>query len=98
MLLGFGAEGAQRFNVEVLNLERRRLEDHLELMKLLRAVGVLAVTPVGRAARRLDEGDVPRLGAEGAEERGWVVGAGADLGVVRLHEQATTLRPELLKR
>ena len=76
----------------------RRLQDHLELVKLLHAVRVLAVAPVGRAPRRLDEGDVPRLGPDRAQERRRVVGARADLRVVRLDDEAAALRPEALQR
>ena len=63
-------------------------------MKLLQAVRVVAVAAVRRAARGLDERDVPRLGTERAQERGRVVRAGADLGVVRLHDEAAALGPE----
>ena len=43
-------------------------------------------------------GDLVRLGPEGAEERLRVVRAGADLRVVRLHDDAATVGPELLQR
>src|SRR6185295_4385914 len=58
----------------------------------------LAVAPVRRAARGLDERRVPRLGPERAEKRGRVVRAGADLRVVRLHDDAASLGPEALQR
>jgi hypothetical protein len=92
-----GAERAQRVQVEVLDVERARLQDHLELVELLHAVRVLAVAAVGGAARGLHERDVPRLGPERAQEGGRVVGAGADLGVVGLHDEAAALGPELLQ-
>ena len=93
-----GAERAQRLEVEVLDVERARLEDHLELVELLQAVRVLAVAAVRGPARRLDERDVPRLGTERAQERRRVERAGADLRVVRLHDQAAALGPEPLQR
>src|SRR5262249_37962091 len=83
---------------EILDVDRRRLQDHLELVKLLRAVRILSVAPVRRAARGLDESRVPRLGAERAQERGRVVRARADLGVVRLHDDAPAFGPEFLQR
>ena len=98
VLLGMRADREQRLEVQILDVERRRLEDHLELVELLQAVRVVAVAAVGRATRRLDERDVPRLGADRAQERGRVVRAGADLGVVGLHEEAALLHPEILKR
>jgi len=43
-------EGAERIQVEVEDVERRRLHDDLKLVIMLQPVGVLAVTPVGGAA------------------------------------------------
>src|SRR5690606_24807360 len=78
------ADRAQRVEVEVLDVERRRLEADLELVVRARAIRVLAVTSVGRTTRELDERRVPRLGAEHAQERGGMKRAGADLDVDRL--------------
>ena len=63
-------------------------------MELLEPVRIVAVPPVGRSAGRLDEGDLPGLGSEGAEERRGVVGAGAHLGVVRLDDEAAPFGPK----
>ncbi len=81
-----GPEGAQRLEVEVLDVERRRLEDHLVLVELLQPVWVLTVAAVGGAATRLDVRDVPRLGADSPQERVRVEGARSDLGVVWLND------------
>jgi len=62
----------------------------------LEAVGVLAVTPVVGAHRRLDIGDVPRLGSEHAQEGGRVHRPCADLGVVRLCDETSLGCPEVL--
>ena len=61
-----GAEGAQRLEIEILDVDRRRFEDDLKLVKLLRAVGILAVSSVGRTSGRFDERGVPGFGAESA--------------------------------
>ena len=92
------ADGVERAEVEVLEVGRRRLEDDLELVVVLPAVRVLAVAAVGRAARRLDVGGVPRLGAERAQRRRRVEGAGADLHVVGLQDHAALLGPVGLQR
>jgi hypothetical protein len=97
VLLGFGPDGAERLEVEILDVDRRRFQDHLELVELLCPVRVVAVTTVGRAARRLDEGNVPGFGPEGAEERSRVVRPRPHLGIVRLYEEAAVPGPEGLE-
>ncbi len=64
---------------------------------MLHAVRVLAVAAVLGAARRLDVGGFPRLGADGAQEGGGMAGAGADFHVVGLQQGAALLVPVLLQ-
>ena len=91
------AEGLERAQVDVLDVRRRRLDDHLVLVVVAQAVGVLAVAAVGGAHGRLDVGGAPGTGVEAAQERRRVEGAGADLGVVRLHDDAALPLPEGLQ-
>ena len=60
---------------------------------MLQPVRVFAVAAVGGTAAGLDVGGVPRLGAERAQERRRVEGAGADLQIERLDEDAALPRP-----
>jgi hypothetical protein len=53
----------QRFQVQLLRIARVGLKDHLILVELLQAVGVLTVASIVQADRRLDVGHVPGLGA-----------------------------------
>lgn len=55
-------ERAQRLEVLRLDVNGRRLEDHLVLVKLLQAIGVVSVATVGGASRGLDERNIPRSG------------------------------------
>ena len=70
-----------------------RLEDHLELEVLLQAVRVLAVAAVGRAAATARRRRRSTARARGAQQRRRVERAGADLGVVRRHDQAAVVGP-----
>ncbi len=88
----------QRSPVLVEDVLGRRLEDDLVLPELLKAKRVLAVAPVHRADRRLDVRGPPRARAEAAEERGRIQRAGAELGVVGLHQDAAALGPVVLER
>ena len=97
MLARVDAEGFERLEIEFLRVARVGLEDDLILGVQLEAVGVLAVTPVVGADRRLDVRHVPRLGSEHAQEGGRVHRPCADLGVVRLGDQASVRGPEVLK-
>ena len=92
------ADAAEALQVEVLEVRRRRLHDHLELVVVLQPVGVLAVAAVLGPARGLHVGRVPGLGAERAQGGGRVEGAGAHLHVVGLQDHAALLAPELLQR
>ena len=89
---------ASDFEVEVLDVGRRRLQDHLELVVVLQPVRVLAVAAVLRPARGLHVGGVPRLRPERAQRGRRVEGAGADLHVVGLQDDAALVGPEALQR
>ncbi len=73
-----------------------RLQDHLELVVVLHAVGVFAVTAVGGPAGGLDVRRFPRLRAENAKKRGRMEGPCPNLGIIRLVENAALRGPELL--
>ena len=88
------AAGLERVEVDLLDVVGRRLEDHLELVVLEQAVRVLAEAAVVGPARRLHVGDLPVLGPEHAEQRLGMRGAGADLEIERLLDQAAARRPE----
>src|SRR5213079_2867998 len=64
------AERAQRVEIQLLHIERRRLEDDLKLIVLAEPEGIVAVAAVGGTARRLNVADTPRLWPEDAEEGG----------------------------
>ena len=91
------ADRFERVEIDLLRVTGIRLEDHLELVMLLEAVGVLAVAPVVRADGRLDVRHVPRLGTEDAQKGGGVHRPGADLGVIGLPDDSAAVRPELLE-
>ena len=90
------AEGFERLEVEFLRVRWIWLKDDLILGVQLEAVGVLAVTPVIGADRRLDVRHVPRLGSEHAQEGGRVHRPCTDLGVVGLGDQTSVRCPEVL--
>ena len=79
----------------MLHLVGRGLQDDLELMVLEQAIGVLAEPAVIGPPRRLHVRDVPVRGAEHAEQRLRIRGAGADFEVERLLQEAPVRRPEL---
>ena len=91
------ADRRQGIEIELLQVLRRGLEDHLVLVIVLQAVRVLAVAPVLRPARRLDIGGLPGFRPERAQRRRRMEGAGADLHVVRLQDDAALSGPETLQ-
>src|SRR3546814_14134465 len=82
MHFGIDAQCHERADIQVDDVGRGRLEYDLVLVIMLQAVGVLAVATVFGAARWLNVGGTPWLGADRAQEGGCMRGAGADFHVV----------------
>ena len=75
----------------------RGLEDDLELLVLVEAVGVFAIAAVGGAAAGLDVGNLIRFGTEDAEEGFGGHGAGADFEIMRFLDDDATVCPVVLE-
>src|SRR5271166_2622658 len=97
MFAQVNANRGQRIEVQLLHILRRRLQDHLILHMLEQAVGVLAVTAVGRTPRRLYIADVVGLGTKHAQEGLRRHGSRTDLDIIGLLKDATVFRPESLQ-
>ena len=97
MVVGVQADSSQRAQVELLGIDRRGLDEHLELIVVLHAVGVLAVAAVGRTAAGLRIAGAPLGGTERAQRGRGMEGTGTDLGVIGLHNDAALLAPVLLE-
>ena len=98
MLQRIDADRGEAAEIELLQVRRARLQDHLILVIMLEPVRILAVAAVGRAAAGLDEGGLPRIGAERAQGRRRVEGARAHLHVVGLEDDAALLAPIIVER
>jgi len=94
---GIDTDCGKGLEIELDGVPRIGLEDDLELGVLMEAVGVLAVTTVIGANGRFDIGNIPGLGTEDAEEGGRVPGAGTDLGIIGLGDEAAMSCPEILE-
>ena len=97
VLLGIDAETFETFQIKLLDVVGRRLQDDLELMVLVKTIRVVAVSSVRRTTRRLDVGDIPRLGAQNAQEGRRVHRTRSLLHIIRLRQDAALLAPELLQ-
>ena len=97
MVVGVQADSGKRPQVKLLGVDRRRLDEHLELIVVLHAVGVLAIAAVGRTAAGLSVAGAPLGGTERAQRGRGVEGTGTDLGVIGLHNDAALLAPVLLE-
>ena len=95
---GVDANGGERAQIEVLQVGRGGLQDHLKLVIMLKPVGIFPIAPVLGAARGLHIGGLPRLGAERAQGGGGMEGACPHLHVIGLQNDAALLRPEALER
>ena len=79
VLVRIDANSRQRLKVELLRVLRRGLDQDLELIIVLHAVGILAVTAVGRAATGLGIAGAPVLRTKRAKQRGSMERARAHL-------------------
>ena len=90
---GIDADGGERLQIEVLQVRRRRLQDHLELVIVLQPVGIFAVAAILRPPRRLHIGGVPGFRPERAQRGRRMKGARAHFHVVGLQDHAALIRP-----
>ena len=97
MVVGVQANGSKRPQVKLLSINRRGLNEHLELIVVLHAVRVLAVAAVGGTAAGLRIAGAPFGGTERAQRGRGMEGTGTDLGVIGLHNDAALLAPVLLE-
>ena len=93
VLLQIEPQGFERAQVQLQDVVGRGLEDHLELVVVLQAVGVLAIAAILGAAAGLHVGGLPGLWADGAQEGGGVRSAGADFHVIGLEQCAAVFGP-----
>ncbi len=89
------ADGLQATQIEFDRVAGVGLQNDLELVVLLHAVGVVAEAAVVGADARLHVDHVPRLRAEDAQNRGRVHRPRAHLHVVRLPDEAALCLPIL---
>src|SRR5262249_28488335 len=97
VLAQVNADGAERFQIKLLNIFRRRLQDHLQLHVFVETVGIVAVAAIGRTARGLDVCDLIRLGPQHAQKCFRSHGTGADFHIIRLLQHASPVSPELFE-
>ena len=69
VLTQINAHRAQRFEIQLLHVFRRRLQDDLQLHVLEQAVGIFSITSIGGAARGLHVSDFVRLAAPARAEK-----------------------------
>ena len=93
MLFRIDAHCLQAFQVQFLRISGVRFENHLQLIVLLHPVGVVAKAAVVGPNARFQVDDIPWLGSKNAQYRRRVHGAGADLHVMRMPDQASALLP-----
>lgn len=93
VFLQIKAQRFERAQVQLQDVVGRGLQDHLELVVVLQAVGVLAIAAILGATAGLHVGGLPRLGADGAQEGGGVRRAGADFHVIGLEQCAAVFGP-----
>ena len=91
------ADGFEAAQVLIDHVVGRRLQDHLQLLVLVEAIGIFAIAAVGGAAAGLDVGDAIGLGAEDAQKGFGGHGARADFDVVGLLDDAAAVGPILLR-
>jgi hypothetical protein len=91
------AETFQAFQVDILNIQRGRLQNDLVLVIVLKPVGVLAVTAVRGPPGRLYIGDIPGIRPKGPEKSGGIERSCPHLKVIWLSQETSILRPVIMQ-
>src|SRR5207248_9836387 len=94
VVFGVDTQRAEAFQVELLHIHRRGLENDLKLRVLIEPIGILAIPTVGGPTTGLHESDTIVLRAEDTKERFRMHGAGSDLHVVRLLKNTALFHPK----
>ena len=97
MLFEIDADGFEAAEILFEHVIGRRLQDDLELLMLVEAVGIFAVAAVGGAAAGLHVRHFIRFGAEDAQEGFGRHGAGADFEIMRFLDDGATVGPVVLQ-
>ena len=97
MLLDINADSTQAVQVQILHVVGRRLEQHLELVVMLKAIGVLAVAAVGGTTRGLHISRAPRGRTKRTKRCRGMERARTHLVVVGLKHDASVIGPIALK-
>ncbi len=95
--VGVEADRLERAEIQLLQVVRVGFQDDLVLVIVLQTVGVFAIAAIDRAARGLDVGGLPRLFAEGAQDRRRVQCACANFNIVRLQNDAALFGPVMMQ-
>src|SRR6266446_3039515 len=88
---------AQRLEIQLLHILRRRLQNDLQLRVLEQPVRILPVAPVRRAPRRLQIRHLVRSWSQHTQKGLRRHGPRAHFDVIRLLQHAAALRPESLE-
>ena len=98
VLAKIDANRAQGFQIKLLHILRRRLQDHLHLRVLEQPIGILAVAAIGRPPRGLHVGHVVGLRPKHAQKGLRGHRARAHFDVVGLLQDTSALRPKACSR
>ena len=90
---GIDADFHEAAEIQLLQIGRAGLHDHLILVIMLQPVGVFAIAAVRGSAAGLDIGGVPRLRPKCAQRGGGVEGTRADFHVIGLEDDAALFPP-----
>ena len=97
MLRRIDTEHLQAFDIHLLDVVGRRLDDDLILVIMLKPVGVFSISSVCWSSGRFNVSYAPGLGTENTQCRSGIHRTGADFQVVRLLDDATLRSPKMLK-
>ena len=97
VLLQIDSDRFERFEIQLLHVHRRRLQNQLKLGVLEQPVRILAIAAVGRPARGLHVTHPVGLRTQYAQKGFRRHGSRADFNVIGLLQNASALRPEGLQ-
>jgi hypothetical protein len=97
MLLNLDADGGKAFQVKVLDIVRRGLDNHLKLVIVLQAVGVFTIASVLGTAAGLRICHGRGFAAQSSEKGGGMKSACAHFHIIGLDQVAALFSPVFLQ-
>jgi hypothetical protein len=90
------AKRLQTIEIDLLNVKGGRFHDDLILIVILKPIGILSISAIGRPTGRLNIGHPPGFWTQGSEKSSRMEGSGTHFHIIGLLNHTPLICPESL--